>query len=103
MTKERGIFCGFSAAAVRIPGLSPKIEDRTMQLLDKLGVKWELRLITDSRLSLYHRGTPGKPLHYQKRSAEASPGGVQRLLTYILDHEDYERAKGGSRTWILKN
>jgi len=62
-----------------------------LQLSDSEGVKWEIRTITDSTISLYHRGK--RSMHYQKRSAEATRGGVESLLSYIKRHEEYERSK----------
>jgi len=83
-------FYGFSLREVRILGLRPEVRSTILLLLDGEGTKWEIRTITEDRLSLYHRSKQG-PMHYQKRSAPATYGGVERLLSYISQHEEYER------------
>ena len=85
-------FYNFSLRDIRIPGLRGEVLETTLRLLDKEGTKWEIRTITQERLSLYHRGNQGT-MHYQKRSESTTSRGVENLLTYVLRHEEYERKK----------
>ena len=103
-------FCGFPLRDMHIPGLRFSIEETyqasKLVIHDKTGVLWEIRQILFSgegeervpvRISLYHRSRDGKPMHYQKRSAAANYGGVERLLLYIHHHEQFKSK--GKRKW----
>ena len=86
-------FYSFPLHAIRLAGLRPELSEGRLRLLDKQGIKWEIRTITNLRLSLYHRNKQGTGMYYQKRSAPTTFGGVESLLHSIRQHEEYERRK----------
>lgn len=103
MTKQRGSFCGFSLDEVRILGLHPELVEieegiHKLVLCDKRGPKWEIRPILFQEnthipisISLYHRNKGNAKMHYQKVHKAANKGGVQEILSYIANHELYEK------------
>ena len=103
MTKQRGSFCGFSLEDVRILGLHPELIEiesdvYKLALCDKRGPKWEMRPITfqentriPASISLYHRNKGNSKMHYQKVHRPATKSGVQKILNYITNHEQYEK------------
>ena|SRR6266702_3052812 len=91
-------FYGFFLRDFRIRGLSAKLVNEKLVLSDKQGPKWEIRLITDYRISLYHRNEKHfdddrEAFHFQRVWNAPTAEGVRIILNYVDRHEDWGRGK----------